>query len=364
MKGKDGSFYKRFDVTILLVSALLLKLFFIFTFKLNVYPDVIRAIEAGRTYFMNKEVFFINNKIFLGPLLWFFTYHHFGIWGLKIVNLASFILMFIVQYLIGRKKYSHPTTLIALFLFSFYVGTNLNIIAGEQDDNLATLLFSLGILFYLYRGGTFFPSLLMGIGFLFKFSTGIFYLGFALYLLVKRDWKGFLLSGIGMLLPFLYINFIDHFYSAHILLKSLGFQAGYSTWEDVYFKLFSTGMLFSFLISLWVFLNEKKDHNLLFFLLSSIYLLYVVVNRDVAAASFVMMQSIFFSSFLIGEFLIKNEYFGKGVLRRIIIGIVLLIYFFITLLITQYNLNNCTIKIYIFSPKPRVGLSIPPHGIF
>jgi hypothetical protein len=340
--------YRRFNIGLVLASSLLFKLFFIFVFKYRFYSDVIKAIRFGKSYFINKGDFFtlsINNKTFLGPLLWFLTYHRFSIWGLKIFNIICFILLFVIQYFLGRKIYKHNTIVIALFLFSFYIGTNLNIIAGEQDDNLAILLFSLGVLLYVYIGRVFLSSLLMGMGFLFKFSTGIFYVGFVLNLLIKRNWRGFLLSGLGMSIPFLCINFIDHFNSTRILLTSFAIQVGCSAWGNVWFKLFSTGILFSFLMSLWVCLKEKNDFNLLFFMISSSYLFYVLINRDAYAASYIMMQSILFSSFLIAEFLLKNEYFGKGTFRNFIIGGILILYLLISTLVIHHNISQDTTHI-------------------
>lgn len=342
MEEKIIRFYKRFGILSVFASALLLKLFFIFRYKDRLYGDAIRALIVGKDYFLNSFPPFIHNKTYLGPLSWFFIYQHSGIWGLKVINIMSFIALFAVQYFIGRKVYKYSILVVALFLFSFYVGTNLNVIAGEQDDSLAMLLFSLGILWYLKKDRVFLPSLLMGIGFLFKFSIGVFYSGFIVYLVIKRKWKRCLLSTAGMLAPFICVNLIDHFHSLNILLISFGIQSGFSSWGIIYFKLFSTGMLFSFLISLWVCIKEKSDFNTLFFWLSSSYLFYVLLIREAHSASSGMMQSLLFSSFLIATFLFKNEYFFKRIPRPSIIVIVLVLYLLITTAITAHNIHYDT----------------------
>jgi hypothetical protein len=345
MQSSVVKLYNRFNIGLVLAGSLLFKLIFILAFKYRFYIDAIKAAKFDTNYFIDKVDLLnpsINSKTFLGPLIWTFFYNHFGAWGLKAVNLVCFILLFVIQYFLGSKLYKRNTIIIALFLFSFYIGTNLNIIAGEPDDNIAVLLFSSGILLYVYAGRVFLSSLLMGIGFLFKFSTGIFYLGFILTLLIRRDFKGFFLSALGLILPFICINFIDNFNSARVLISSLLIQSGFSGWGEVGFKLLSTGMLLSFLISLWVCLKEKNSHNFLFFMVSSSLLFYVLINRDAYSSSYIMMQSVLFSSFLIAEFILKNKYFGKGFSRKLIISGILIIYLLISALVVYHNISKDT----------------------
>ena len=273
-------------------------------------------------------------------MLWFFIYRYFGIWGLKIVNLIAFVLLFFIQYNLGKKSYRFDTVLIALFLFSFYVGTNLNAVAGEQDDFLFPLFFSLGILLYRNKAKAFWAGLLMGIGFLFKFSLGIFFVGFILFLLIKRKWVDTALSVTGMLIPFLCLNFIDSFHSFDNFLYSMGIQSGYSSWGNVIFKFFSTGIIFAILVSIWTLFHEKNDTNLMFFLIATMYPLYALINKDAFSASYIMMSGMIFFSFLIAEFLLKNKYFGKGKKRNLLILGTLIFYFIVTSMITLHNASQ------------------------
>jgi hypothetical protein len=307
------------------------------------------AIRIGESFFGSGAEFFTVNRTFFGPILWFFTYKHFGLFGLRAVNIVIFVSLFTVQYFLGRGRYGFYTLILALFLFSFYAGTNINIAAGEQDDNMAALLFSLGVLLYLTRGRVILPSLLIGTGFLFKFSTGIFYLGFLAYLIIRRERKSALLSCLAILTPFLFINIADNFNSMHKLAESFLFQTTevflYWGWKGVVYKMFTTGMLLFFLISLCGFLKERNDANLLFFIIPSAYLCYTLISGDVTAAGYLMMQCMLFWSFLIAEFLLKNEYFGRGVARRFIIGAVLILYLVIMKMISLYNIGCDTITI-------------------
>lgn len=248
------------------------------------------------------------------------------------------------MYALGKGRYSTPTIVLALFLFAFYAGTNRNIAAGEPDDNIAALFFSLGVLVYLSTARTFLSSLIMGVGFLFKFWVAIFCAGFGLYLLLKKPLRDHWLAALGMGAPFLLINFVDGFESMRALWVSSELQRGYSTWESVGFKMLSTGMLVSVLISGWTWLKQRNDHNTLFFLLSSSYGIYVLVNRDAWAVSFVMMQCIIFSSFLIAECVLYVTHWSDR-LRNPVIIVLCTIYLMVTSVITHRHLYRDTIPI-------------------
>lgn len=325
-------------LALILLASLLIKLVFIWHLEGRVYQDVSRALNFG--YALDQQILSIHtdcirNKTFLGPTLWFSLYQCFGILGVKLFNLLIFVLLFLTQYYLGRRRYSGSETVIALFLFAFYVGTNRNVVAGEPDDNLATLWFSLGILVYVNTKRALYSSLLMGLGFLFKFWVAVFFVGFVLYLFTRKLWKDFLLACVGMLLPFLFINCVDGFESMRGLLASVGIQQGYSDWGSVGYKMLSTGLALSVLISAYVWLKNSNEQNTLFFFVSSTYVIYVTIQRDAFAASFVMMLCLVFSSFLIAEFLLRA--FNTRV-RSLALGAIFAIYLALTSVITYHNL--------------------------
>ena len=289
----------------------------------------------------------------MGPVFWFYIYELFGIFGLKLCNLIIFVLLFFTHYALGKGRYSRATIICALFLVAFYVGTNRNIVAGEPDDNMATLLFSLGVLVYLNTGRTFSSSVLMGAAFLFKFWIAIFCLGFGLYLLSKRRWRELWPVAIGMLLPFLLINFVDGFESTRSLWVSLNVQKGFSRWGDVAIKMLSTGMVFCVLASGWTWLKRRNDSNTLFFLVSSIYFVYVVVNRDAWAASFVMMQCLMFSSFLIAELVLHTHALWNERMRNPAILTLSVAYVMLTSAITYQHLYRDTKPIVLVADPSK-----------
>ncbi len=323
-------------IALILLASLFIKVVFIWHLEGRVYGDVSRAIHFG--YSIDQQILsihtdFIRNKTFLGPTLWFYLYQSFGILGLKLFNLLIFALLFLTQYFLGRTRYSERGIVIALFLFAFYVGTNRNVVAGEPDDNLAVLFFSLGILVYVNRKRSLYSSLLMGLGFLFKFWVAVFFVGFVLYLLTRKFWRDFWLACVGMLLPFLIINCVDGFESMRGLLISLGMQRGYSDWGSVGYKMLSTGLAPSVLISGYAWLKNRNEQNTLFFFVPSTYFIYVIIQRDAFAASFVMMLCMVFSSFVIAEFILRalNS-------RGLILGAIFAIYLALTSAITYQNL--------------------------
>jgi len=331
--------YLRCRIVSILLAAILIKLFFMWHLEGRIYPDVSIAINFG--YAIDQQILsihtdFIRNKTFLGPTLWFYLYQSFGILGLKLFNLLIFVLLFLTQYFLGRTRYGEKTIILALFLFAFYVGTNRNVVAGEPDDNLAALFFSLGILAYIDGKRLFYSSLLMGFGFLFKFWVAIFFIGFGLYLLTRKLWRDFLLACVGVSLPFLFLNCVDGFESMRGLLTSLGIQRGYSDWRSVAYKMLSTGMAPSVLISAYVWLKNRNEQNTLFFFIPAAYFIYVIIQRDAFAASFVMMLCVVFSSFLIAEFIYRT------VNRGLSFAAIFAIYLGLASVITYRNLYQDT----------------------
>ena len=352
-------------IGLIFLASLIVKLVFIWYLTGRVYPDVFLAVNFG--YAIDQQILsihtdFIRNKTFLGPSLWFYLYQSFGVFGLKLFNLVIFALLCLIQYLLGKRRYSESATLIALFLFAFYVGTNRNVVAGEQDDNLAALFFSLGVLVYVNTKRTLYSSLLMGAGFLFKFWVAIFFLGFLLYLLTSKVRRGDLfLACVGMLLPFLFINIVDGFESMRGLLSSLGIQQGYSDWAGVGYKMLSTGLLLSVVISAWVWLKNSNEQNTLFFFVSSVYFIYVIIQRDAFAASYVMMLCLMFSSFLLAEFILRL--LSTPVLstraQRICLCVILAGYVTVTSLITYRNLYQDTDPFALVTDRSKIRTMFP-----
>ena len=202
---------------------------------------------------------------------------------------------------------------------------------------MTLLFFALGVWRYVSRRDALLPGLLMGIAFLFKFSAAIFSLGFVLYLLARRQPRAAAVSILGMALPFVLLNAFDGLASAGNLLYALGVQRGFSSWRGVGFKLLSTGLLPSVALSWWVWWRRRTDAHLLFTLIPTAYLAYVILNRDAWAAGFVMMQGIFFASFPLAELLADRELGTPWAARRTLVGGALAAYFLIATSITLAN---------------------------
>lgn len=332
-------------IGLILFGSVILKLVFIWYLEGRAYGDVEKALNFGylvheKTLSIDTDI--INSKTFLGPVLWFYLYQLSGMLGLKLFNVVVFVLLFLTQYALGKGRYSRATIVLALFFCAFYVGTNRNIVAGEPDDNVSALLFSLGVLVYLGTGRIFRSSLLMGVAFLFKFWAAVFCVGFVVYLLSKRRFGDLWPAGVGMAAPFLLINLVDGFESTRALWVSLNVQEGFSSWSDIAVKMLSTGMLFCGLLSAWAWLRRRNDVNSLFFAISAIYFIYVLLNRDAWAITFVMMQCLIFSSFLISQLLLDIGRLGT---RRIVV--LCSAYLVLTSAITYQNLYRDTKEIVL-----------------
>jgi len=201
-------------------------------------------------------------------------------------------------------------------------------------------------------------GLLMGLAFLFKFSAAIFFAGFALYLLIVHGPKACAAGVAGTLVPFLLANLVDGFDSTRNLLYAVGEQVGYSTWRGVGFKLLSTGMLLSLVLAWWEWLERRNVTTLLFCLIPSAYLAYVLASRDAFSAGFVMMQGIFFAAFPIARLLVRHRYVERCVSRRSAIRVALAAYALIAIAITWRNVAYDTIDVR--DRAARVVLLDPP----
>lgn len=324
-------------VLALFVVAILFKLLLIVAFYGRLYPDVIGAVNLGKEVLRGVEGYRITSKTFVGPILWYGVYHLAGLWGLKLVNLALFAGLLVVHARLGRTLFPAGTVVLASLVFAFYPGTNLNVAVGEQDDLATLLFFALGIWRFVARRDTFLPGLLMGIAFLFKFSAAIFALGFVVYLLVRRQPRAAAVTILGMALPFVLLNALDGFSSARNLAYAAGIQLGFSSWRGVGFKLLSTGLLPAVALSWWVWWKRRDDAHLLFTLIPTAYLAYVILNRDAWAAGFVMMQGIFFASFPLAQLLADRELGTPWAGRKTLVGGALAAYLLVATSITLVN---------------------------
>jgi hypothetical protein len=308
----------------LLAISILLKLVFILYLGDRAYHDAFRAVHFG--YLLDQGRLSIQhdtivNKTFLGPMLWYAAYQRTGMAGLKLFNLLAFVVLLWLQYSLGRGRFGDRTVSLALVLFAFYIGTNRNVIAGEPDDMQAAVLFTGGVLVYLNTSRAFPAALLMGVGFLFKYSTAIFCIGFAFYLLTRKRWKDLGLAVLGMLLPFVALNAVDGMRSWQGLLKSLSEKMGHWPWPAVVRKMLSTGLLVSVALSFPAWWRSRDALRGLFFFVPTAFFLYVLFTRHAFPATFVMMQCLLFSSFLIAEFVLG---WRRGVFGRRLLAIALL----------------------------------------
>lgn len=308
----------------LFAAAILFQAGLAVAFHGRLYPDVIGAVNLGHDVLARGvEGYRITSKTFVGPALWYAVFHAAGLWGLKLLNLALFAVLLVLHARLGLAAFPAGTVLIAAALFAFYPGTCLNVAVGEQDDLATLVLFALGVVLFLERRGAFLPGLLMGAAFLFKFSAAVFCAGFVLFLLLARRPRAVAAAVAGMALPFLLLNVLDGLASARNLAYALGVQQGFSSWRGVGFKLASTGLLPAALLSLWAWSRRRDETRLLLALQPTAYLAYVILNRDAWAAGFVMMQGIFFSSFLLAELLEDDALRPRFLSRRTAVGVAL-----------------------------------------
>lgn len=325
---------------LILAGSLLIKLGLILHVGDGVNGDVIRAVRFGfgiREGIVSIDSHVMNTKTWVGPVLWYSLFDAAGPYGLKLFNALAFIAVFIVQYFSGRHFYDRRTRLIALFLFAFYVGSHRNVMAGESDDMLAALLFAIGLLSYQQVGRASAASVLMGLGFLFKFWTAIFFGGFFVYLLQEKRWKESALAALAFLVPFAVVNLLDGFASLSALLWSIGIQSGFSGWDAIGWRLLSTGLLPAVLASGWSVIRDPRRVNRLFFFVPGSYVAYVLIMRDAFAASAVMMLCMVYFGFLIAEFLVRGLSAQAPYVRRRALAAVLVSYAVISAGLAAYG---------------------------
>ncbi|MCC6712524.1 MAG: hypothetical protein IT344_04100, partial [Candidatus Dadabacteria bacterium] len=300
----------------ILLLALAFKLAFILYSGGHVYYDVNLALTHGKAFFekpgSQAALILPGVKTYVGSIAWYRLYDLLGVYGLKAFNLAAFALLFAFQYAIGRRCFPPRVTAAALFIFSFYAGTNLNVAAGEQDDMTAALFFTLGVVLYTYGRGAFLAALVMSAGLLFKYTAGIYAVGFIIYLIYIRDTRQVLLALGGLFLPFLCLNLVTGFSSMEALLRMSNLKRHFffSPPGLVLSKFFSTGMFLFLILSVWAVLRDRSRTNALLFCLSSVYIVFAVATFNTYSSGFHMMQSVLFSSFLAAEVFLMDKYPG------------------------------------------------------
>jgi hypothetical protein len=309
------------------------------------YGDVLKSVNFGRlvasgAYDLRRDV--VNSKTFVGPAITYWLFARGGLAGLHAANLIAFVLLGAVLLRLGHRQFDAHTRLLALFLFAFYVGTQRSIVAGELEDQLATLLLATGILLYLERGTVFTASLVVGLGFLFKFWVAIFGVGFVAHLLVtdRRQLVPGALLGLG--LPLAALATADGGASLRSLLLSVGKQVHYSTWSEAAVKSVSTGLVPCFGVAVAAWAERRRPPDTLSLLLFASYLLYTVAMRDVHAASTMMMTCLVFASPLIAAWLVgRARRLGGTTRRAAVVGLVLL-YPVATTFVTRLHLHRDT----------------------
>lgn len=349
----DSPGVKRLAIYILLL-ALAFKLAFILYSGELVYYDVNLALTHGKAFFekpgSQAGLILPGVKTYVGSLAWYRLYELFGVYGLKAYNLAAFALLFALQYAIGRKYFPPRVTAAALFIFSFYAGTNLNVAAGEQDDMTAAIFFTLGVALYACGRGAFLAALVMSAGVLFKYTAGIYALGFIAYLIYTRDMRQVFLALAGLTLPFLCLNLVTGFSSMEKLINisNLKRQFFNSPANMVLYKFFSTGMFLFLPLSVWAVLRDRSRPNVLLFSLSSVYIVFAVATFNAYSSGFHMMQSVLFSSFLAAEVFLMDAYPGGVKPGRLFRVSVLVLYLLVTTSITLRNLSGDTIPVNLY----------------
>lgn len=270
----------------------------------RVYPDVVKIVSYGSLvadgiYSARTEI--INDKTSVGPLLWWWVYSHGGVGSLLAVNFVLFLGLCAAHWRLGEGHYDPSVRVWAFLFFAFYVGTHRNVVAGEPDDNLAAFAIALAMALALQPRFLVGASLCLGVGFLFKFWVAIFGVAFVAFLLWKRSWREVARALGGMGAPFLIMNGIDDGNSLHSLFVSLTIQSGYSSWPELFGKFLSTGLVPIVVAATWAWGCKRDEGRSLYWLMTIAYPTYALLNRDAFAATFVLMVSLLFGSFLVAE---------------------------------------------------------------
>jgi hypothetical protein len=295
--------WRRFGVV--LASALIVQLAVTIWLGDKAYSDVLRSLHFGRDLAsgaISIHTHADHTKTFLGPTLWFQLYEAGGLPFLRLFRTAAFALLLVLQVLIGRRLEAEGrATAAALTLVAFYPGTTRNVVAGELDDMLASVLIVLASWLWLRWRHAWLTGLVLGVAFLFKFWAAVFAVSFVVHWVVGRRWRDAWWGLAAFSAPLLILDLVSGGVGTRSLLFSLRQQQGLSTGQTIAFRLFSTGILPATSISLWAWARAPSEDRRLLWLVSGVYLLYVLSMRDAHAVTFVMMACLAFSSFLVSE---------------------------------------------------------------
>jgi len=362
--GTNGSPSRRFLAAagVIFLVAVAVKLALLGHIGGRIYGDVQRslnfgyAVEEGRA---NITTHSEQSKTFVAPLLWYRVFTVGGVTAIKAVNFALFGALFVVQLLLARRLMGDDAALVASVLFAFYVGTGRNVVAGEPDDLVVALGVATAILIWSSWKRTDLAGMLIGLAFLFKFSAAVFFLGFAVYLVIERRWKALAIISITAAVPFAVVNLIDGGQSLRGLLASTGVQSGVSPWTAVGFKFLSTGILAGTIIASYEQWRRPTDGGKLLLPLALCYPIYMIVMRDAYASSYVGMLWIVFAGPLMAAWILQLR--GGRFRQRAVLGTVLAAYVFTATAITAYRLHHDTQDLYLtrgVSYEPRESLQI------
>jgi hypothetical protein len=302
-------------LAVLLVASLMIKLALMTSIDGRAYGDVLRSVSFGlgvEEGIISIRTHVDNTKSFLGPLLNAAVYDAGGLPAIKMLNLGLFVALYATMFALGRGQHDDRVILVALFLLAFYAGGHRNIAAGELEDSLASVLFAGALLGYLRFGIVFASAALMGLAFLTKFWVAVFIGAFGIFLLLARRWRQAVLAAAGALLPVAVITALDGGATLRSLVMTVDRQMGFSSWQLLGFRMFSTGLLPTVVVSAWMVARRPDARRLLYFGLVAGYFAYVILFRDAHAVTFVMMLCLVFAGYLVAEFLVHSPAVGAA----------------------------------------------------
>jgi hypothetical protein len=301
-------------LALILAGSVLVKLLLIAYLDGRVYGDVLRSVNFGlglEEGLISISTHVDNTRSFLGPMLAAAAYHAGGVAAIKLCNLLLFAGLFATMVRLGSGRHEVRVVVVAVAFFAFYAGGHRNVAAGELEDNLASLLFAVALLAHVSSGRRIFaPALLMGVAFLVKFWVAVFVGGFGLFLLVERRFRDAALAGLAAALPFLLVAIPDGGATLRALLMTVERQSGYSSWHLIGFRMLSTGLLPTVVLSLWSVRQRPSARGRLYLFLVASFFAYVVAFRDAHAVSFVMMLALVPAGFLVAELLVRHRAVG------------------------------------------------------
>jgi hypothetical protein len=352
-------------VAIVVVASLAIKVGLSLYLGNRVYGDVIRSVNFGlglEQGLLSLRTHVDNTKSFLGPMLNAALFHAGGIAAIRAFNLLAFAGLCLTTVALGRARHAGVVVLVALVLLAFYAGGHRNVVAGEVEDNLASLLFAIGLLAHLRWNRPLLAGLLMGLAFLVKFWIAIFLGGFGVVLLLQRHWRVAIQVAAGSLLPVAVISAIDHGASLRGLVMTVDRQEGYSTWSTVAFRMLSTGLLPTVLIAGWSAFKWPSERAAVYFGLVASYFVYVMVFRDAHAVTFVMMLCLVPAGFLVAQFLLDAVRFDRAPRRaRAWLVAVLGVYAAVNLAIAGQHLHRDTHPFIVQPGRDAKRLTGPPR---